>query len=93
MDLIEDARDELMASSMKEYHSTLLPMISALTVKTGQCGSDAIWHMPIAQFLENVKRATKIQQADLLLQGAYSGFADIKGVDSNALSWFGDLNE
>lgn len=93
MDLIEDARDELMASSIKEYHSTLLPMISALTVKTGQCGSDAIWHMPIAQFLENVKRATKIQQADLLLQGAYSGFADIKGVDANSLSWFGDLNE
>ena len=78
MDLIEDARDEALASSSKPYKSVLTPLISALTVKCGQCGDD--------------KRVGKIQDCELLLQGAYSGFASLKGIDRNRLEWAGELN-
>lgn len=92
MDLIEDARDEAMAASQKPYKSVLKPLISALAVKTGQLGSDSIWNTKINMFFDAIKRINKIQDAELLLQGAYSGFASLKGVDKNRLDWTGDLN-
>lgn len=91
MDLIEDARDDAMASANKPYKSILKPLISALTVNCGMCGDDRIWNMGVAMLFDNIKRATKIQDATLLLQGAYSGFADLKGVDKNRLDWLGDI--
>ena len=87
MDLIEDARDEAMANSKKPYKSLLKPLISALSVKSGMCGDGRIWNMPISMFFDNIKRANIIQEADLLLQGAYSGFASLKGVDKSKLDW------
>lgn len=91
MDLIEDAKDAAMAASMKPYKSILKPLISALTVKTGQCGDDKIWNMKISTFFDNIKRIGKIQDAELLLQGAYSGFASLKGIDKTRLEWAGDI--
>ena len=87
MDLIEDARDEAMANSKKPYKSLLKPLISALSVKSGMCGDERIWNMPISMFFDNIKRANIIQEADLLLQGAYSGFASLKGIDKSKLDW------
>ena len=91
MDLIEDARDEAMAASQKEYKSVLKPLISALAVKTGQLGSDSIWNTKVNMFFDSIKRINKIQDATLLLQGAYSGFASLKGVDKKRLDWAGDI--
>lgn len=91
MDLIEDARDDAMVAAVKPYKSTLKPLISALTVKCGMCGDNRVWDMKIGQFLDNVKRISKIQNAQLLLQGAYSGFASLKGVDKSQLDWAGDI--
>lgn len=91
MDLIEDARDEAMLASKKPFKSVLLPLLSTLQVKCGQCGDEKIWDMPISAFFENVKRIGKIQEAQLLLQGAYSGFANLKGVDKSRLDMFGDI--
>ena len=91
MDLIEDARDEAMIASRKPYKSILKPLISALTVKCGMCGDDKIWNMNISMFFDNIKRVSKIQDAQLLLQGAYSGFASLKGVDKTRLDWTGDI--
>ncbi len=91
MDLIEDARDESMASAQKPYRSVLQPLISALAVKTGQLGSDSIWNTKINMFFDSIKRINKIQDATLLLQGAYSGFASLKGVDKTRLDWAGDI--
>ena len=91
MDLIEDARDEAMASANKPYKSILKPLISALTVKCGLCGDDKIWNMNINMFFDNIKRTGKIQDAQLLLQGAYSGFANLKNVDKTRLDWAGDI--
>ena len=91
MDMIEDARDEAMANKNKPYKSVLKPLISALTVKCGLCGDDKIWNMKIAMFFDNIKRVNKIQDSQLLLQGAYSGFANLKSVDKTRLDWAGDI--
>ena len=91
MDLIDDARDEAMAAAQKPYKSVLQPLISALAVKTGQLGSDSIWNTKIYMFFDSIKRINKIQDATLLLQGAYSGFASLKGVDKTRLDWTGDI--
>ena len=91
MDLIEDARDEARIASQKPYKSVLLPLISALAVKTGQLGSNSIWNTKINMFFDAIKRINKIQDAELLLQGAYSGFASLKGVDKTRLEWAGDI--
>ena len=91
MILIEDARDEAMMASQKEYKSVLKPLISALAVKTGQLGSESIWNTKINMFFDAVKRINKIQDAELLLQGAYSGFASLKGIDKSRLDWAGEI--
>lgn len=91
MDLIDDARDEAMAAANRPYKSILKPLISALTVKCGMCGDDRIWNMNISMFFDNLKRASKIQDAELLLQGAYSGFASLKDVDKTRLDWTCDI--
>lgn len=91
MDLIEDARDEYMMALTKPYKSVLKPLISALTVECGLCGDDKIWNMNISMFFDNIKRVNKIQDSRLLLQGAYSGFASLKGVDKTRLDWTGDI--
>ena len=91
MDLIEDARDDYKIASKKPYKSVLKPLISALAVKTGQLGSDSIWNTKINMFFDSIKRINKIQDAELLLQGAYSGFASLKDIDKTRLDWAGEL--
>ena len=91
MYLIDDSIDEAMAASRRPYKSILKPLVSALTVRCGLCGDDKIWNMKINAFFDNIKRANKIQDADLLLQGAYSGFASLKSVDKTRLDWTGDI--
>lgn len=91
MILIDDARDEAMRNADKPYKSVLRPLISALAVKCGMCGDGNIWNMHINEFFDAIKRTSKIQNAEFLLQGAYSGFASLKGVDKSLLEWAGDL--
>jgi hypothetical protein len=91
MNLIDDARDDAMRDSQKPYKSVLRPLISALAVKTGQLGSESIWNTKINMFFDAIKRINKIQDAELLLQGAYSGFASLKGVDKTRLDWAGEI--
>lgn len=91
MDLIDDARDEAMMAAQKPYKSILKPLISALAVKTGQLGSESIWNTKINMFFDSIKRINKIQDATLLLQGAYSGFASLKDVDKSRLDWAGEI--
>jgi len=89
MILIEDARDEAMIAKNKPYKSMLRPLISALSVYTGQCGDDRIMNMNINKFFDNIKRVGKIQDAQYLMQGAYTGFASLKGIDKSRLDWAG----
>ena len=91
MFLIDEARDEAMMAAQKPYKSVLQPLISALAAKTGQLGNDNIWNIKIYMFFDSIKRINKIQDATLLLQGAYSGFASLKGVDKDRLDWAGEI--
>ena len=91
MDLIDDARDEAMLASKMPYKSVIRSLVSALSVKCGQCGDENIWNMKINMFFDSIKRANKIQDSQLLLQGAYSGFASLKGIDKSRLDWAGDI--
>lgn len=91
MDLIEDARDEAMANANKPYKSILQSMVSTMKLKCGQYGNDSIWDSKIHAFFYDIKRLLKIQDSELLLQGAYSGFASLKGVDKSRLDIFGDI--
>ena len=90
-DLIDDARDEAMMAAQKPYKSVLMPFISALAVKTGQLGNESLWNTKIYMFFDAIKRINRIQDATLLLQGAYSGFASLKGVDKDRLDWAGEI--
>ena len=91
MDLIDDARDEAMFAKNKQYKSVLKSLISTLAVKCGQCGDEKIWNMKINNFFCDIRRIGKVQDAELLLSGAYSGFASLKGVDKTRLDIFGDI--
>jgi hypothetical protein len=91
MDLIEDARDESMAAINKPFKSALVPLVSTMQMYCGQCGDEKIWDTPISAFLYNVRRIGKIQDAEHLLHGAYSGFTDLKGVDKNRIDMFSDI--
>lgn len=91
MIFIDDAREEAMIAAQKPYKSVLQPLISALAVKTGQLGNNSIWNTKIYMFFDSIKRINKIQDATLLLQGAYSGFASLKGVDKTRLDWAGEI--
>lgn len=91
MFLIDDAREEAMLAAQKPYKSVLKPLISALAAKTGQLGNDNIWNVKVNMFFDSIKRINKIQDATLLLQGAYSGFASLKGVDKDRLDWAGEI--
>jgi hypothetical protein len=91
MIFIDDARDEAIVAAQKPYKSVWRPLISALAVKTGQLGSDSIWDTKIYMFFDAIKRINRIQDATLLLQGAYSGFASLKGIDKNRLDWTGEI--
>ena len=91
MIFIDDAREDAMMAAKKPYKSGLRPLISALAVKTGQLGNDNIWNTKIYMFFDAIKRINRIQDATLLLQGAYSGFASLKDIDKNRLDWAGEI--
>ena len=91
MDLIEDARDEYEVAKSKPFKSVILPLLSTLKVSSGQWGNDGIWEIKINEFFYDIKRAGHINEAKMLLQGAYSGFASLKGVDKDKLNMFADL--
>lgn len=91
MFLIDESREEAMLAVNKEHKSVLKPLISSLAVKTGQLGSESIWNTKINMFFDAIKRINKIQDAELLLQGAYSGFASLKGIDKDRLDWAGEI--
>lgn len=91
-DLIEDARDEYLANRNEPFKSILLPYVSSL-INHSACSykHDDIWSLGINAFFDSIRRIDKIQDATLLLQGAYSGFASLKGVDRERLNWSGNL--
>lgn len=91
MDLIEDARDEAMMAQHKPFKSVILPLLSTMKIDSGQWGNKNIWDTKIFEFFYDIKRAGHVNEAKLLLQGGYSGFASLKGVSSDKLNIFADI--
>lgn len=92
MDLIEDARDDYLKSLNEPYVSYLQPLISSLINHEGfKFNHNDVWNMKINAFFDSVKRLNKIQDAQMLMQGAYSGFTSLKGIDKERLNWVGTL--
>lgn len=89
MDLIEDARDDAMFSSKEPFKSILLPIVSTLKIKTG---NRDIWDSKINEFFYDAKRVGAIQETELLLSGAYSGFGSLKGIGKEKLDLFRSLD-
>jgi len=92
--LIEDAYDEYLANKTTEYHSQLLPLISAMTNSSGfKYNHNNVWALKINVFMDCVKRIAKIQNSRLLLQSGYSGYGiDLKKIDQKQLDWTGELD-
>lgn len=91
LDLIEDAKDELEATRYKEYQSVLRPLVSYFKINNGLCGSKQVWQMKVNEFFYDLKKSGNLKETELLLQGAYSGFASLKGVSNEKLNWFSDV--
>ena len=91
MDMIEDARDEFLASKAQPYKSMLKPLISTMRVVFGCC-DDSIWDMKIGAFFDSVKRDGVINDSKQLLNGAYSGAVNLKKINKERLNYFRRLN-
>ena len=91
--LIEDAKERYMMNKNKKHSSYLVNLISAMINSPGFKYNHAqVWDMKINAFLDSVKRISKIQNANLLLQSGYSGFGiNLKEVSDKQLNWLGDL--
>ena len=91
--IIEDAKERYMMSKDKKHNSYLVNLISAMINSPGfKYNHSQVWDMKINAFMDSVKRISKIQNANLLLQSGYSGFGiNLKEVSDKQINWLGDL--
>ena len=88
MVLIEEAKENFEESIEKPFQSLLRPILSALTNhRDFKYRHDDVWNVPINIIFDGLKQIGKLQDALMLMQGAYSGFASLKGVDTERLNW------
>lgn len=90
MIMIEDAYEDYQIAKDKKYESPLKPLISTMIVKLKLKPSD-IMSMNINMFFDIVSRIGHVQNAEMLLSGAYSGFGSLKKVPKDKLNIFNKL--
>jgi hypothetical protein len=88
--LIEEDRNKIQNQKNKPFRSYLLPLISAIKVKQGYT-KDYVRNMGLYEFFDDIARAQIINNADHLLNGAYSGMMDMKKVDKKEFNWMREL--
>jgi hypothetical protein len=88
--LIEEDRQKILNAKDKPFKSYLLPLISAIKVKQGYT-KDYVRNMGLYEFFDDIARAQIIDNADHLLNGAYSGMMDMKKVDKKQFNWMREL--
>ena len=92
--LIEESKRKYEESKNKEYESTLVPLISALTNHPGfKYGHGSVWSMPINAFMDAVQRLQVIQNVDNMLRGIYAGTISSKGINQKDLNWLRSMSE
>ena len=92
--LIEDARDEYEENKNKPSKPFLLNLVSSMVNSDGFKRDDTtVFDMKIYAFMDSVARIGKIKNAELLLQGGYSGFGiDLKKLNKEETNWLGELD-
>lgn len=88
--LIEEDRKKMETSKNKPFRSYLLPLISAIKVKQGYT-RDYVRNMGLFEFFDDINRAQVVDHANHLLNGAYCGMADLKGVPKQDFNWMREL--
>lgn len=88
--MIEEDRMKREYNKDKPFRSYLLPLISAVKVKQGYTKA-YIRNMGLFEFFDDLARLQIIDQADHLLQGAYSGMCDLSKVDKKEFNWLREL--
>lgn len=73
--LLEEAKEQYEDAGNKEYHSTLLPLISTMTNMEGfKYNWSNVWDLKLNVFMDAVQQIQHIKNVDLLLASGYSGF-------------------
>lgn len=88
--LIEEDRQRILHSKDKPFKSYLLPLISAIKVKQGYT-KDYVRNMGLYEFFDDISRASIIDHASHLLNGAYCGMADLSKVPKQDFNWMREL--
>ena len=90
--LIEDDRQKKRMQAKKPFESILLPLVSAMVNSEGfKYNSKEVRNVGLFEFFDSVQRITTIKSSQALLQGGYSGMADLSKVPKESFNWLRDL--
>jgi hypothetical protein len=90
--LIDIDRQKKKRQSKKPYESMLLPLISAMVNSAGfKYNKNEVRNMKMFEFFDSVQRIGVIQSSQALLQGGYSGMADLSKVPKDSFNWARDI--
>jgi hypothetical protein len=88
--MIDEDRRNREYNKDKPFKSYLLPLISAVKVKQGYT-KEYVRNMGLYEFFDDVARIQVIDSADHLLNGMYTGMADLSKVDRKEFNWMREL--
>ena len=88
--MIDEDRRNREFNKDKPFRSYLLPLISAVKVKQGYT-KEYVRNMGLYEFFDDLARLQIIDQANHLLNGAYSGMCDLSKVDKKEFNWLREL--
>ena len=90
--MIEDDRQKKRMQAKKPFESILLPLVSAMVNSAGfKYNSKEVRNVGLFEFFDSVQRITTIQSSQALLQGGYSGMADLSKVPKESFNWLRNL--
>ena len=90
--LIDIDRQKKARQSKKPFESILLPLISAMVNSAGfKYNKNEARNMKMFEFFDSVQRIGVIQSSQALLQGGYSGMADLSSVPKESFNWCRDI--
>lgn len=90
--LIDEDRMKIRQAQDKPFKSYLLPLITSVKVKQ-QYTLDYVRQMGLSEFFTEVARLQVIDQADHLLNGAYSGMIDTSKINKKHFDWMRSLDD
>lgn len=88
--MIDEDRRNREFNKDKPFRSYLLPLISAVKVKQGYT-KNYVRNMGLFEFFDDLSRIQVIDSASHLLNGAYSGMADLSKVPKEQFNWLREL--